>query len=235
MSRIDTRKIAGSMGRIDWSKEPGIQSEQPTAPQAVRVSYLLQQIAQEFRALKAAAVEDGKPDILVAKTCTLELALTWTLEGEAKLKFWVLELGGGVSRETAQTITVKMTLLPEVRMLEEAGADVAIVDPADVLRDRDKVTKAESPLRLAFMLERLADEFRAAQAALAKDEEILRFDCVTLKLSGTWTTSGEASAKVFSVLDITGGAGKEAAQTITVEMEPAPLNDVIMSGLHFLS
>ena len=72
---------------MDWSTEPGVQTQPPKAPPAVRVAYLLEQIADEFRALKAAAADDGKDDVLVAEKCTLELGITWTREGDVDVKF----------------------------------------------------------------------------------------------------------------------------------------------------
>ncbi|HEY3959235.1 MAG TPA: trypco2 family protein [Solirubrobacteraceae bacterium] len=47
---------------------------------------------------------------LKVKECTVELGLTWTLEGDGDVKFWVLDFTGKATRENAQTI--KVTLEP---------------------------------------------------------------------------------------------------------------------------
>jgi len=166
----------------------------------VRVAYLLEQVADEFRALKAAAAEDGKDDVLVAEKCTLELGITWTREGSVGVKFWVLDVGADVSRENAQKVTVEMSLLPAgVPMIarkadsEDATklshADAIVWDSAnEPTEDRDAVKTSDGgALRLAFMLEKLADEFRRARAAAANKAAILRYDKVMLELATTLT------------------------------------------------
>jgi hypothetical protein len=234
MITLDRTKLAGDMGRIDWSREPGLQPVQPKAPEAVRVSYLLRRIAQDFLAVKAAAIGDGKEDVLVAKTCTLEVALSWTVEANGGLKFWVLELGADLKRETGQKLTIEMTLESGVRLV---GASVAVDErrrlaDEESTRERTEVTGEDGgALPLAFMLEKLADEFREAKLAMAAQEQILRFKCVTLELSGAWTAGGSAK---FVVIDLGGGASREHSQTITVEMEPSDLESLVGGGLAFL-
>jgi Trypsin-co-occurring domain 2 len=229
-------------GRIDWSSEPGVQTEPPKAPPAVRVGYLLEEIADEFRALKAAAADDGKEDVLVAEKCTLELGITWTIEGSVDVKFWVLELGAGVSRANAQKVTVEMSLLPGVPLIagtEQNGSKISTAEAIDwksdpPVEDREAVTTVDGgALRLAFMLEKLADEFRRAQAAAADKEAILRYDKVTLDLTTTLTANAEAGAK-FWIVDVAAKGTREKTDDITVEMKPAGLNEVLDTGVIFL-
>jgi hypothetical protein len=226
--------------RIDWSTEPGIQSTPPTAPKAVRIAYLLEGIADEFRALQAAALDDGKEDVLVATECTLELALTWTLEGEGKLKFWVLEIGSGVSRERAQKVTVKMSLTPAVPLLareaDDGGlstAEVTTWSESERARTVEEVTADDGGrLRLAYMLEHLADEFRKAKAGSANKQAILRYDKVTLELTGAMSVDLDAGAK-FWVLDLAAGSSHKRTETITVDMTPTGLGELAAGGLRF--
>lgn len=61
---------------------------------------------------------------------TLEAAVTWTGKGTAGIKWWLLELGGEVSREKAVTQTIKLTLDPVT--LDRDGNVVAVyIDAAD--------------------------------------------------------------------------------------------------------
>ena len=230
----------GYAGRIDWSIERGIQSEPPEAPKAVRVAYLLEGIADEFRALKARALADGKDDVLIATTCTLELGISWLKEGEGSVTFWVLEIGAGASRKDAQTVTIEMSLQPAVPLIARETEDGGL--STDDITDWDEESPATEPeeitrldggrLRLAFMLEQLADEFRRAKAGAASKSAILRYDKVTLELTGATTVSGELGAK-FWVLDLAAGASYEQSETIKVEMTPTGLLELASGGLRF--
>jgi hypothetical protein len=241
--------------RTDWSSEPGVQTEPAERPQAVRVGYLLEEIAEEFRTLKAAAAHDGKEDVLVAEKCTLELGITWTVEGKVGVKFWVLEVGAGVSRANAQKVKVEMSLLsgvPFIALAEQNGPKISgsKIDTAERISweseppvadreseppvaDREAVTKDGGALRLAFMLEKLADEFRRAQAGAAHKEAILRYDKVTLDLTTKLTYDAKAGAK-FWIVDAAAEGTREKTEDITVEMKPAGLNEVLNTGVTFL-
>jgi hypothetical protein len=232
----------GGFGRVDWSTEPGVQEKPPEAPKAVRVAYLLEEIADEFRALKAAAVDDGKHDVLVATTCTLELAISWTIEGKADVKFWVLDVGAGASRKESQKVTVEMSLLGGVPVIargddgESAPAAAEAIDwsSEDKTIERETVTKENGgALRLAFMLEKLADEFRRARASAAGKAAVLRYEKVTLELTGVTSVDANVGAK-FWIVDLGGGASGDRTETITVEMKPADLNTIVGSGIYFL-
>lgn len=61
---------------------------------------------------------------------TLQVAVTWAGKGKAGVRWWLIELGGEVSRESVNTQTVKLTLEPV--MLDEAGnVKEFLIDAAD--------------------------------------------------------------------------------------------------------
>jgi hypothetical protein len=45
---------------------------------------------------------------------TLQVAVTWEGKGIAGVRWWLIELGGEVSRQSAVTQTVKVTLEPKI-------------------------------------------------------------------------------------------------------------------------
>ena len=100
--------------------------------------------------------------------------------------------------------------------------------------DREAVQASDGgTLRLAFILEKPADEFRRARAAAANKAAILRFDKVTLKLTTTLTVDVNLGAK-FWVLDLAAKGTREQTEDITVEMKPADLNSILDTGIHFV-
>jgi hypothetical protein len=234
-------------GRWDWSTERGLQTEPPKAPPAVRLAYLLEQVADEFRGLKGAAADDGKDDVLVAETCTLELGITWTMEGDLGIKFWVLDVGASVTRQNAQKVTVEMSLLPKgVPLIARTASpeNATRISQADAItwdsrneppvEDRAAIKTSDGgTLRLALMLEKLADEFRRARAAAANNAAILRYDKVTLELSTTLTADAQAGAK-FWVIDVAAKGTHAQTEDITVVMTPADLKEIIDTGVAFV-
>jgi hypothetical protein len=207
----------------------------------VRIAYLLEGIADEFRALDARALADGKTDVLLAKTCKLELGISWTIKGEGSISFWVLEIGAGASHERSQTVTVEMSLNPEVPFIA-ADTDARGLSPEEIIDweeepyalEKEEVTSRDGgTLRLAFMLEKLADEFRRARAGAAGKKAILRYDKVTLELAGVTAAEGSLGAK-FLVFDLAASGSREETQTITVEMTPTGFGDLAGGGIHFL-
>ena len=239
--RIGTGTGAQFGSRFDWSTEAGMQA-QPPPPKVVRVAYLLEGIADEFRGLAAGAANDGKKDVLLASTCTLELGISWMQKAEGSLSFWVLEIGGEVSREQAQKVTVEMTLQPAVPLILGDGNDGGLspeeitdwdVEPKEA--EQEDVTRTDGgTLRLAYMLEQLADEFRRAKAGAAGKLAILRYDKVTLELTGTTAAEGSLGAK-FWVVDLAASASREEAQTITVVMTPTGSDKLASGGISFLT
>ena len=76
-------------------------------------------------------------------------------------------------------------------------------------------------LRLAYLLEQLADELRAAKNAAKRDgkEDILQVKECSLELGMTWEVTANAGVK-FWVFEIGGDASKSNTQTITIALEP---------------
>jgi hypothetical protein len=61
---------------------------------------------------------------------TLQVAVTWAGTGRAGVKWWLIELGGEVSRQSVVTQTVKVTLEP--KMFGEDGEPLEfLIDAAD--------------------------------------------------------------------------------------------------------
>ena len=72
------------------------------------LSLMLRQLNAELQATVAAEHSAGQKPLLKVKECTVELGITWTIEGDAEVKFWVLDFTGKATRENAQTITVTL-------------------------------------------------------------------------------------------------------------------------------
>lgn len=71
---------------------------------------------------------------------TLEAGVTWEGKGSAGIRWWLIEIGGEVSRESAVTQTVKLTLEP--RMFDEATGE-----PLEFLIDAaEESGSSESPI-----------------------------------------------------------------------------------------
>jgi hypothetical protein len=143
-------------------------------------------------------------------------------------------------------VVVEMSLLPAgVPMIARTARpeNATRISQADAItwdsenkpaEDRQAVQTSDGgTLRLAFMLEKLADEFRRARAAAANKAAILRFDKVTLKLTTTLTVDVNLGAK-FWVLDLAAKGTREQTEDITVEMKPADLNSILDTGIHFV-
>lgn len=64
--------------------------------------------AGPVRQAQADARTDGKPDVLRVKECTVELAIEWSVKGDAELDVWVVKLGGDVTKTNRDTITVRL-------------------------------------------------------------------------------------------------------------------------------
>jgi Trypsin-co-occurring domain 2 len=69
---------------------------------------LIGALGEQLREAQREAKEDDKPDLLKLKECTIELGITWEKKGEAGLEFWVVKLGGGLTKTDTQTISVTM-------------------------------------------------------------------------------------------------------------------------------
>jgi hypothetical protein len=123
------------MGYVDTSLAPGYQPQPPlkreggtglaSLSEGIPLSTMLEQLADELRAVQLRGRGDDKQDIVRVKECTLEVGLTWELEGTAGVKFLVFELGGSYTKANSQTLTV--TLEP----LTEREITFATMDPAE--------------------------------------------------------------------------------------------------------
>ena len=62
---------------------------------------------------------------------TLQVAVTWEGKGTGGVRWWLIELGGEMSRQSAVTQTVKMTLEPKI-FDEETGEPLEfLIDAAE--------------------------------------------------------------------------------------------------------
>lgn len=83
----------------------------------MRLSNMLLQLNRELQATMAAEQSAGDKPLLKVKECTVELGITWTIEGDADVKFWVLDFTGKATRENAQTITVTLDPIGTIETL----------------------------------------------------------------------------------------------------------------------
>lgn len=122
------------------------------------------------------------------------------------------------------------------RGAEDGGLSTAeIVDWNQESRaiERNDATDTDGGrLQLAFILEKLADEFRRAKAGAANKKAILRYDKVTLELTGATAVDADVGAK-FWVLDLAAGVSHKQTETITVDMTPIGLGDLSAGGVRF--
>lgn len=79
---------------------------------------LILRLGDELEDARRKAKEDGRPDLLAVKECSVEFGVTWTLTAEGKLEWEVVKLGGSVSREHVQTMTVTLTPLEAILTLQ---------------------------------------------------------------------------------------------------------------------
>ncbi len=76
---------------------------------------------------------------------TLQLGVTWEGKGTAGVRWWLIEIGGEVSRQSAATQTVKMTLEP--RMFDErTGEPLEFLIDAAEESDSSEPHVGETPL-----------------------------------------------------------------------------------------
>ena len=80
---------------------------------------LIHELGAQLREAQRRASADGLPGILRLRECTVEMGVTWTKTGSGGIEFWVVKLGGDVSKENTQTITLT---------LEPAGDDELVLE-----------------------------------------------------------------------------------------------------------
>jgi hypothetical protein len=69
---------------------------------------LIKVLGQELREAQRRAKKDDQPDLLKLKECSVELGVTWEKKADGSIEFWVIKLGGGVSKENTQTLSVTL-------------------------------------------------------------------------------------------------------------------------------
>jgi hypothetical protein len=90
----------------------------------IGLTELIHQVKREL--LTAQSRRNDPVPLFAVDEIELELAVTVSREGEAGINIWVLNVGGGASREDAQTVRVK---LKPLRSREELIADLKARDP----------------------------------------------------------------------------------------------------------
>jgi hypothetical protein len=95
-----------------------------TEPKPIGLTELIYQVKREL--LTAESRQNDPVPLFAVDEIELELAFTVSREGQAGINIQVLNVGGGASREDAQT--VRVTLKP-LRSREELIADLKARDP----------------------------------------------------------------------------------------------------------
>jgi hypothetical protein len=109
-------------GHADWSADPTAASRMRDGQQQLRLSKLLRELNTELQQTVADEQKAGQTPLLKVKECTAELDITWSLEGDGEVKFWVLDLTGKASRESAQKITVTLEPIHRIETLTGGSA-----------------------------------------------------------------------------------------------------------------
>jgi hypothetical protein len=74
---------------------------------------LISRLGDELREAQAQAATDQKEDQFKLKEATVELAWTFNKKADGGIDFKVVKLGGELSKENAQTLTVTLEPLTE--------------------------------------------------------------------------------------------------------------------------
>jgi hypothetical protein len=80
-------------------------------PSFISLSEIVKSTADELRLIHK---DEPTADAAVMKftECEIELSVLAKVEADGKVKFWVVEAGGGASYENASKVTLKFTALP---------------------------------------------------------------------------------------------------------------------------
>jgi hypothetical protein len=71
-------------------------------------------VSEEIRKASEMPSKEKKDPILKLNSCELTLSITSTFDAEGGIKFWVVDLTAGASRENVQSVTIKLDPKGEV-------------------------------------------------------------------------------------------------------------------------
>jgi hypothetical protein len=69
-------------------------------------------LSDQLREAQRRAGPGDSRDALLLKECTVQLGMSWDKKGEGGVQFWVVKLGGSVSRSDTETITLVLEPAP---------------------------------------------------------------------------------------------------------------------------
>jgi hypothetical protein len=68
---------------------------------------LIEQLGDEIREAQRRA-QAKTPHLLKLKECTAELGVEWDFDGSGGVEFWVVKLGGEVTKQNTHTVSVTL-------------------------------------------------------------------------------------------------------------------------------
>jgi hypothetical protein len=112
----EDRGRSGSYGNVDWDTAPGVQRRGVSPAEARRfpLADLISALGDELREAQRRARDDSQEDILKLKECSIEMGLSWEKKADGSIKFWIIELGGGVTKANTQTVALTLEPLGDV-------------------------------------------------------------------------------------------------------------------------
>jgi hypothetical protein len=87
--------------------------------EAYPLADLIKALGTQLREAQRRHQASQEPGLLRLKECTVELGLSWEKKGEAGVEFWIIKLGGGITKQNTQTLSVT---------LEPIGATVVLAE-----------------------------------------------------------------------------------------------------------
>jgi hypothetical protein len=79
------------------------------APKLISLPDLVQSAADDLRRIHAEQPDDA---VMQFTECEVELEVVASVDAKGKVKFWVVEAGGGASYENSQKVKLKFAALP---------------------------------------------------------------------------------------------------------------------------
>jgi hypothetical protein len=67
---------------------------------------MVAELADQLREAQRRAGPADAPGALLLKECTVQLAMSWDKKAEGGVQFWVVKLGGSISKTNTETITL---------------------------------------------------------------------------------------------------------------------------------